>query len=106
MHCGDVLIYGRNNITDPLPDYYERPLQEAVNICIENERVDAEGRSLAGSAYGGITTFAPRTFAPRLLRRDLCAGRLLRRDLCAATYAPGDFCAGRLMRRDICAAII
>uniref|UniRef100_A0A915NRU7 Uncharacterized protein n=1 Tax=Meloidogyne floridensis TaxID=298350 RepID=A0A915NRU7_9BILA len=52
MHCGDVLIYGRNNITDPLPDYYERPLQEAVNICIENERVDAEGRSLAGSAYG------------------------------------------------------
>uniref|UniRef100_A0A915M1D4 Metalloendopeptidase n=1 Tax=Meloidogyne javanica TaxID=6303 RepID=A0A915M1D4_MELJA len=52
MHCGDVLIYGRNNITDPLPDYYEQPLQEAVNICIENERVDAEGRSLAGSAYG------------------------------------------------------
>ncbi|CAK5083355.1 unnamed protein product [Meloidogyne enterolobii] len=52
MHCGDLPIYGRNNITDPLPDYYERPLQEAVNICIENERVAAEERTLAGSAYG------------------------------------------------------
>uniref|UniRef100_A0A914P382 Uncharacterized protein n=1 Tax=Meloidogyne incognita TaxID=6306 RepID=A0A914P382_MELIC len=52
----------------------------------------------------GITTFAPRTFAPRLLRRDLCAGRLLRRDLCAATYAPGDFCAATYAPGDLCAA--
>uniref|UniRef100_A0A914LL36 DUF38 domain-containing protein n=1 Tax=Meloidogyne incognita TaxID=6306 RepID=A0A914LL36_MELIC len=52
----------------------------------------------------GITTFAPRTFAPRLLRRDLCAGRLLRRDLCAATYAPGDLCAATFAPGDLCAA--
>uniref|UniRef100_A0A1I8B8L1 Peptidase_M24 domain-containing protein n=1 Tax=Meloidogyne hapla TaxID=6305 RepID=A0A1I8B8L1_MELHA len=46
LHCGDILIYGRNNITDPLPHYINRPVQEAVQLCIDAENVDVEERSL------------------------------------------------------------
>nr|CAD2168197.1 unnamed protein product [Meloidogyne enterolobii] len=63
------------------------------SAALEENKIKLSQMRELFNQQNGITTFAPRTFAPRLMRRDFCAGRLLRRDFSAATFAPGDLCA-------------